>query len=365
MQTKDGKSTLTVRCVGDIAPIDGTPDILANTDGGEFARQQLKSVPQSELVLANLESPVVSQATLQENKRYTFCTDSSVLELFGSHSVVSLANNHIMDCGEQGLAETIAALNARGIVHAGAGRNLEEASRPAIVDIDGVTVGVLCCADPRFNSATATSAGACPATIELVEAVVGELLLTADIVILSVHMGIEFLPVPSEFQLQLAQVCAGAGVSVLQFHHAHTISGIQKIGECTVLFGTGNFLFPYVAPSGHRRAWHKSAVWTVDIALHQGKPMSTSSSWLPVLLDDAGLPAPAPMVKAGDINRHIERWSGRIEHRASLPVWRFVYLLRPGYLWLAMVNYGDMVRRQGLIYTARQIGRALRVSFTA
>jgi hypothetical protein len=163
--------------------------------------------------------------------------------------------------------------------------------------------------------------------------------------------------------LQLAQICARAGVSVLQFHHAHTISGIQKIGECTVLFGTGNFLFPYVLSSGHRRAWHKSAVWTVDIALYQGKPMSTSSSWFPVLLNDAGLPAPAPMAKASNINRHIKRWSGRIEQGASLQVWRFVCLLRPGYLWLAMVNYGDMVRRRGLIYTAREFVRALHASF--
>ena len=43
--------------------------------------------------------------------------------------------------------------------------------------------------------------------------------------------------------------------------------------------------------------------------------------------------------------------------------WHIMYILRPGYLWLAIVNYGTMVRRQGLIYTARELARGLRVSF--
>ena len=363
MHNNNSTSKITVNCVGDIAPVRGTAEILGNTDAGKFARQLLKSSPQSDLTVANLESPVVLQARLKENKRYTLRTDVSVLDLFDSRSVISLANNHIMDHGEQGLAETIAALDARGLVYAGAGSNLEEASQPALIDVGGVRVAVLCCADPRFRAATADSAGTCPVTVELVETAVSELRDMADMVILSVHMGIEFLPVPSERQLALAEVCARAGVSVLHFHHTHTISGVQKIGECTVLYGTGNFIFPYVLSGGHRRSWHKTAVWTVDVALDEGKPRSTSVSWTPLLLDDAGLPAPAPARTANRINREIERWSRRIKKGTALDAWRLLYVLRPGYLWLAIVNYGDMVRRQGLIYTAREFWCNLRASF--
>jgi hypothetical protein len=364
MHKKDSLSKLTVRCVGDIAPVRGALEILGNTGAGEFTRQLSKSLPQSDLTVANLEAPiVVSQATLRENKRYNLRTDASALELFGSRCVLSLANNHVMDYGEKGLAETIAALNARGIIYAGAGQNLEEASKPALIDVGGIRVAVLCCADPRFQAATAHSAGTCPATIELVDAAVRELRATVDIVIVSVHMGIEFLPVPSKRQLELAEVCARAGASMLQFHHTHTISGIQNIGECTVLFGTGNFIFPYTVAAGHRRAWHKTAVWSVDIMFDQRKPVSTSASWTPFLLDDAGLPAPAPEKTANYINREIKRWSRRIQNRTTLQAWRLLYVLRPGYLWLAIVNYGDMVRRRGLICTAREFGRALRASF--
>jgi poly-gamma-glutamate synthesis protein (capsule biosynthesis protein) len=356
-------SKLTVRCVGDIAPVRGALDMLANPTAGEFLRQLLKSESQSDVTVANLEAPVVSQAALRENKRYNLRTDVSALGLFGARSVLSLANNHIMDYGEQGLAETISVLNNRGIVHAGAGRNLEEASKPALINVDSVKVGVLCCADPRFQAATAQRAGTCPATVELVKTAVRELRPIADVVIVSVHMGIEFFPVPSKRQMELAEVCADAGISVLQFHHTHTISGIQKVGECTVLFGTGNFLFPYTVAAGHRRAWHRTAAWSVDISLDQGKPVSTSASWTPLLLDSTGLPTPAPEKTANRIDREIERWSERIKKGTTLQAWRLAYVFRPGYVWLAIVNYGDMVRRQGLSHTVRELGRGLRGSF--
>ena len=69
MHKEDSTSKLTVRCVGDIAPVRGALEILGNTGAGEFARQLSKSLPRSDLTVANLEAPVVSQAALRENKQ--------------------------------------------------------------------------------------------------------------------------------------------------------------------------------------------------------------------------------------------------------------------------------------------------------
>ncbi|NIP58141.1 MAG: hypothetical protein GWM92_01585, partial [Gemmatimonadetes bacterium] len=57
--------------------------------------------------------------------------------------MVSLANNHTMDLGPEGMRETIAALEERGIVHAGAGESLDDATRPAVVVRNGIRVGLL------------------------------------------------------------------------------------------------------------------------------------------------------------------------------------------------------------------------------
>lgn len=363
MQSEASVSKLTVRCLGDIAPVRAALTALEQADDGEVAPQLVNSIPQCDLIVANLEAPIASVDGLRQNKRYTLRTDASALRLFESRSVLTLANNHIMDYGEEGLAGTTAALSARGITYAGAGRCLEEACRPALIEIEGVKIAVLCCADPRFQAATAHSAGTCPASVELVGPALRELQATADVVIVSVHMGIEFLPVPSQRQLEFADVCARAGASVVHFHHAHTVSGIGKIGECMVLFGTGNFIFPYVLPGTLRRMWHRSAAWTVEIVFDQRKPVSTSVVWTPLLLDRAGWPTPAPARIATRIDRHINRWSARIHSRRTLPAWRLLYALRPGYLWVAVVNYGDMIRRQGLVSTAREFARAFVSSF--
>ena len=163
MTKKNGISKLTVNCVGDIALVGGRAGNVSKTDVGDIFQSASKSLPQNDLTLANLEAPVASQASCRVNKRYNLCADASALDLFGSRSVISLANNHIMDYGDEGLAETIAALNARGIVYAGAGRNLQEASKPALIDVEGVRVAVLCCADSRFQASTDHRAGTCPA----------------------------------------------------------------------------------------------------------------------------------------------------------------------------------------------------------
>jgi hypothetical protein len=98
--------------------------------------------------------------------------------------------------------------------------------------------------------------------------------------------------------------------------------------------------------------------------LEKRQPTSRSVSWIPLRLNNEGLPATASKRYAKRIDRDIRRWSERIRKRRALQVWRLLYVLRPGYLWLAAVNYGDMIRRQGLSYTAREFGRGLRASFT-
>ena len=78
--------------------------------------------------------------------------------------VATLAGNHIFDSGPNGVEDTIAALHELGIATAGAGMNLSEARRPAVVERQGMTVGVLSynCVGPRESRATSRKAGAAP-----------------------------------------------------------------------------------------------------------------------------------------------------------------------------------------------------------
>lgn len=74
----------------------------------------------------------------------------------------TLANNHILDQGKQGLDSTIAILEKEGIAYAGAGANLAEAQKPYIIIVNNIKVGIYCCAEHEFTIATEESAGVNP-----------------------------------------------------------------------------------------------------------------------------------------------------------------------------------------------------------
>jgi poly-gamma-glutamate synthesis protein (capsule biosynthesis protein) len=100
----------------------------------------------ADVVFGNLEGPLTARGAADGDKPYVFRSPpfaaSMALVLVIFH-VVSLANNHMLDYGTEGLADTMAALDEAGIAKAGAGRNLNEARKPAIVEADGRRIAFL------------------------------------------------------------------------------------------------------------------------------------------------------------------------------------------------------------------------------
>ena len=76
--------------------------------------------------------------------------------------VLALANNHILDQDEQGLFRTIELLNKHGIKYVGAGNDLENATKPLVVEKDGLKIGIYACAENEFSIAETNRAGANP-----------------------------------------------------------------------------------------------------------------------------------------------------------------------------------------------------------
>ncbi len=125
----------------------------------------LPAIKESDAFLANLECALTSHTkhwTNGEEKAFYFRADPRVvrtLQIAGL-DFVSLANNHAGDFGEEGLLQTIAVLDHAGIAHAGAGRSLADARRPAIIQAGGYRLAVIAFADyPVAWAATPWRAG--------------------------------------------------------------------------------------------------------------------------------------------------------------------------------------------------------------
>ncbi len=336
-------------CLGDAMPAGTALDAVYHTG----TEQVWPGIEGADAVVMNLECPLTDAPQAHQNKRYSFRCTRDVLDVFDRRFVFGLANNHIFDYGERGLLETIEALDTRNFLHAGAGRNLEEAARPVMLDCAGVRLGVLCAADPRYHAATNTSAGTFPADSGILRESIRALRESADITVVSIHSGQEFLPVPSPRQQQLSELCLEEGARIVAFHHAHCISGIRRDRRGVVFFGTGNYIFPRGDTPRRYVFWHESAVWQVTLNVRTRQIEKTAV--LPVVLDDGGLPHAAPERAARKILDRVSRYSDRICASGRLGWWRLREMARPVYLWMNLVNYIDIARRNGIRATLRAL----------
>lgn len=156
---------------------------------------------------------------------------------------LTLANNHILDQGTQGLTSTVKVLDDAGIAFAGVGNTLHEAAQPYLVDLDGTKVGIYCCAEHEFSIATETTAGANP--FDPLESLdhVANLKSQCDYVIVLYHGGKEHYRYPSPGLQKTCRKIAEKGADLVVCQHSHCIGCEEKWGDSTIVYGQGNFLF--------------------------------------------------------------------------------------------------------------------------
>jgi poly-gamma-glutamate synthesis protein (capsule biosynthesis protein) len=163
--------------------------------------------------------------------------------------IVSLANNHIFDLGEEGLKNTIECLYRNNIRYVGAGMNLEEASSPLIIEREGISIAFFACCFTGMKpvwvtAATPMSAGIWQTDIETACKKIEEAKKLYDCVIVLPHWGIELVFFPKEEYYSYAQKMIDAGADSVLGSHTHMIGPYWKYKGKTVCYSLGNFLFP-------------------------------------------------------------------------------------------------------------------------
>lgn len=237
-----------VSAVGDIM-LDGTARPVLQENGYDYPFVHMLPVfKDSQIVIGNLEGPLTTGGTAVEGKTYTFRSPpgkvSAALKAAG-FSVVTLANNHTLDYGPEGLAQTLAALDAEGIQHIGAGENLAAARRAAIITVKGQRIAFLgySVTLPETFYASDHKAGTAFAREEQVRADVIAARQQADIVIVSFHWGQEGKTELREYQTHLGHVAIDAGAQAVLGHHPHILQAIEYYKGGVILYSLGNFTF--------------------------------------------------------------------------------------------------------------------------
>lgn len=209
-------------------------------------------------------------------------SSSDMVEAFSAagFAAVSLASNVMY--GRQAIWDTIETLDRAGIQHCGAGRNLEEARKPAIVLSRGVRFGFLSYTSvfwPVGHAAGANTPGvatvraytayqpsrrtlempgappivitwADPTELQTMEMDIRALRDLVDIVVVSMHWGISSSNQMIDYQREVGQAAIRAGADLVMGHHPHCPQGIEIVEGRPIFYSLGNFAFDWYKMRG-------------------------------------------------------------------------------------------------------------------
>ena len=219
---------------GDICPVDGVTPLNVPAGDGEIVVGNL------ECALTDHPTPVKKAGPVLYNPE----SFAASLKEWG-FDAVSLANNHIRDCGDEGVRSTLAACKKNGILTFGAGVTEEEAARPLIVEQNGLKVAFVSFAEREFNFVHNGKAGATVFDPYVSLDIIRDLRKEVDALIVLYHGGIEHYIYPSPLLKKKCRKMVEAGADVVLCQHSHCIGTREQYGKGEILYGQGNSLFGY------------------------------------------------------------------------------------------------------------------------
>jgi poly-gamma-glutamate synthesis protein (capsule biosynthesis protein) len=250
---------IVVSAVGDIM-LDASSRPVMDKEGYDYVFAQVRPFfSGSHIVFGNLEGPLTDHGAQEQDKRFTFRSPpdkvSAALKNAGIN-VVTLANNHTLDYGAEGLAQTLETLDAAGIRHVGAGPNITAARQPAIMEVNGKKVALLgySITLPENFYATEHRPGTAFAYEEQVQADIIAARKQADIVLVAFHWGQEGKTQLREYQTRIGRLAIDSGASAVIGHHPHILQGIEKYHGGIILYSMGNFAFASYSSHSTRSA---------------------------------------------------------------------------------------------------------------
>lgn len=242
--TPDRRS-VTVGFVGDLMFARDVVTLMQEHGAGYPFERVVPLFEGVDVLVGNLEGTFTERGE-RADKYYTFRAPPALAYTLrdAGFDAVSLANNHALDFGPVGLADTVESLDRLGVAHFGAGEDAAEAARPLVVEARGWRLALLGFSAVRSSVfAGEARPGVAEASVEAVQAAVEAAAPDADAVIVVFHFGTEYDATPTEQQRTLAHAAVDAGATLVVGHHAHALQPWERRGEALILYGLGNFVF--------------------------------------------------------------------------------------------------------------------------
>ncbi len=159
-------------------------------------------------------------------------------------NIWNIANNHIMDCGREGLESTLQYAEENGVPTVGVGLNVEQAAKPVIIENDGADIGIISVTQEETPAATETTEGVIQwDDLEKVAQMIAGVKAKCRWCVVIVHAGPEFCQLMPPSVREVYKSYLELGADVVVGHHPHVMQNYETFGEKIIFYSLGNFVF--------------------------------------------------------------------------------------------------------------------------
>ena len=262
------KQTVTLTAVGDVLLGRNIAKYISKY-GNNYPFEKVKKVLSgSDLTLCNLECVLSDRGTPQNRKVLLKATPNTagILKTAGI-DVASLANNHSSDFGLDAFIDTIKAVESVGILPIG------DSSEVKVIRKNGLRVGFLAymdlnISDPEKQYANKVSDATIASQVKTAKS-------KCDVLIISIHWGIEYTKQPTARQKDLAKLCIDSGADLIFGHHPHVIQPVETYKNRPIIYSSGSFLWDPIIPGSEKSAVYVFKLNKNNVILNKVIPVTT------------------------------------------------------------------------------------------
>jgi len=230
--TQSPPKTVTFGLMGDLGLGRYITSIARSKNDFSWSFQKIDHILQkNDFNLANLESPIIKDCPRGETGTFTFCGDTRFLPYLSENKFIfNLANNHIFNYGQNGFSQTKNLLKDYQVGYFYSHQSDTEFFQK---NINGISFGFLgfdYISNPKLEIKT---------VIDLVKKYDSQV----DWLIVSIHWGNEYLPVPEKWRLELAHQLIDVGADIIHGHHPHVLQSEEIYHQKPIYYSLGNFIF--------------------------------------------------------------------------------------------------------------------------
>ena len=258
-------NSIKILITGDFAPTQRVADAIQKGDYASLFGEIKSLIQEVDFSITNMEAPLIGNGTPIAKTGPNLkapCKSVEALKYAG-FDMVTLANNHIMDYGSEGLFSTMDICCKNNIDYIGAGCNEEAARQIKYVTLRGMKIAFINVAENEWSTTDSNNPGANGLNEVSIFYQIQEAKLQANYTILIIHGGHETYELPSPRMKRLYRWFIDLGVDAVIGHHTHCFSGDEIYKGKPIVYSLGNFVFD--RKINRNTSWNECAIAILEI----------------------------------------------------------------------------------------------------